>query len=356
MLLTSLSAPEDIIRGLECGADNFVVKPYEPEFLLSRIETILTNQELRGAIEPRSELPIFFAGKQYVVTSDRWQILNLLLSTYETAVKTNHELIQTHEALKAAQGQLIEVEKLRSVDRLAAGVAHEVRNPLAILEMGITFLSEKHSGADEKKILAEMREAVRRAGLVVSGLMNIAPDELEMREVDIKEVVDRALAVFAHQLSEEGIAVHMEAMSLPCRCRLDAGKMEQVFLNIFSNARDAMPGGGVLTVRAEVRGLQRSEAIYDAGDRSGSRLREGDQAVVVEITDTGSGIPAENFDKIFDPFFSTKPTGKGTGLGLTVAKKIVHLHGGRISITPIEAGGTQARVIMKCAVPNPSNV
>ena len=356
ILLTSLSAPEDIIRGLECGADNFIVKPYDEEFLLSRIRNILLNQQLRtarahlGAEE--TSVPIFFAGKKYTITSDRRQILDLLLTTYETAVKTNRELIKTHEELKAAQAQLIEMEKLQSVERLAAGVAHEVRNPLAILEMGITFLAEKTDDED-RPILDQMSEAVQRANAVIMRLMELSsPQEMGMREVALREIIEGAVRVFSDELAREKIEVHTDLGAEKCFVRVDAGKLEQAFLNLLSNARDAMATkGGTLTVKTTVKQLQKAEVTFDAGGRSGVRLRAGDTVAVTEIIDTGSGILPGNLTKIFEPFFSTKPTGKGTGLGLTVAKKIIELHGGELEIRncePSDGAGVRARVLLKC--------
>ena len=350
MLLTSLSAPQDIIRGLESGADNFVVKPYEEPFLLSRIETILANQELRRAAGHEEEIAVFFAGQQYVITSDRRQILNLLLSTYETAVQTNHDLIKAHEELKAAQGQLIEAEKLQSVGRLAAGIAHEVRNPLAILEMGISFLVERPMAEDDRVVIDEMREAVRRANSVITGLMDLSsPNELGMREMNVNDVIAQALAIFSDQLAERKIEVRRALAEGLQVTRLDVNKMEQVFLNVFANARDSMPSGGVLTVSTRQKLLEKKEVDYDAGDRSGSRFRAGDRAVIIEISDTGAGLPDEKLNKVFDPFFSTKPTGKGMGLGLTVAKKIIDLHGGKIALENLDGGGVKVTIVLKCA-------
>jgi len=119
-----------------------------------------------------------------------------------------------------------------------------------------------------------------------------------------------------------------------------------------SNARDAMATkGGTLTVKTTVKQLQKAEVTFDAGGRSGVRLRAGDTVAVTEIIDTGSGILPGNLTKIFEPFFSTKPTGKGTGLGLTVAKKIIELHGGELEIRncePSDGAGVRARVLLKC--------
>lgn len=348
MLLTSLSAPQDIIHGLECGADNFVVKPYEDEFLLSRVRTILANRSLPAAHEGEG-IPIFFAGRSYRITSDRRQILNLLLSTYETAVKTNLELIKTHEALKAAQAQLIEAEKLQSVGRLAAGVAHEVRNPLAIMEMGLGFLGDT-VGEDGQVILGEMKEAVTRANGVISGLMDLStPRELGMQQLNLNEAVQRALTALHDEISLAKINVVTElAPDLPLSS-VDTSKIEQVFINVISNAVHAMPQGGTLTIRSFVKKLETADVAFEAGERGGAWFREGESVIVFEVRDTGTGIAPENLGKLFEPFFSTKPTGKGMGLGLTVAKKIVDLHRGRIEVRNADGGGAIATLLFKIA-------
>ena len=349
MLLTSLSAPQDIIRGLECGADNFVVKPYDEAFLISRIQSVLENSELRKQVGEETAIPVYFAGERYFITANRLQILNLLLSTYETAVKTNLDLIKAHEDLKAAQAQLIQAEKLQSVGRLAAGMAHEVKNPLAIMEMGISFLSELKTidEASAGPVLAEMKEAVRRANTVINGLMDYSEaGDAGVRSVDLHAVIDQALEVVANDLERSHVAVVREfSEGLPC-CLLDANRIDQLFANLFTNACHAMPNGGTLSIRTSLSSLTSADVAFEAGDRSGVRVRAGDQAIVVEIRDTGVGIAEENMSKLFDPFFSTKPTGKGTGLGLTVAKKIIEMHGGRIEIRNRVAGGARVKLTL----------
>jgi signal transduction histidine kinase len=347
ILLTSLSAPEDIVRGLECGADNFIVKPYEEAFLIARIESILANQELRKKGSDRG-IPVFFLGREYVITSNRRQVLNLLLSTYETAVQQNADLRKAHEELKAAQAQLIEAEKMQSVGRLAAGVAHEVRNPLAIMEMGISLLSGQTT-PDNAVILDEMKEAVRRANFVINELLQLsASKELGSRRVDLNGVIEQALALLGDQLANGGISVAKDlGENLPA-CQIDADKITQVFANIITNAIHAMPDGGALGVRTYRKALDAAESAYHAGDRSGVRFREGETVVVAEIEDSGSGIAAENLAKIFEPFFTTKPTGKGMGLGLTVVKKIIDSHAGAIDIRNRPEGGVKVALMFKC--------
>ena len=347
MLLTSLSAPEDIIHGLACGADNFIVKPYEEDFLIARIHSVQANCGLSRELDERGGIGVEFGGQQYTIEAGRRQILNLLLSTYETAVKTNCELIAAHEALKAAQAQLIEAEKLQSVGRLAAGVAHEIRNPLAILEMGLSFLSDQVSG-DSHVILGEMREATKRASVVVEGLVQItSPHGLGMHEGDIHAVIERALEMLGDEFARAKIEVVRDfADGLPLS-RIDEGRLQQVFHNVFTNALHAMPDGGTLTVSSRLQTLDAASAQFREGERSGVRFREGEQAIAIEVSDTGTGIAHESLGKVFDPFFSTKPTGQGMGLGLTVARKIVELHRGCIGIRSQPGGGTAVSMLFR---------
>ena len=345
LLLTSLSAPQDIIHGLECGADNFVVKPYDKKFLLARLRSVLANRAL-DAVPEGAPLPIVFGGERYEIAADRRQILNLLLSTYETALNTNTELIATHEALKAAQAQLIEAEKLQTVGRLAAGVAHEVRNPLAILEMGMDFLGSQPLDETGQVIFAEMKEAVKRANGVITGLMDLgAPEQLGGRATDLHSLLESALGARREEFERAGITVLKRfAHGLP-EPRVDAAKIEQLFINLLTNALQAMPAGGTLTLTTAL--VPASAAAFDAGNRAGAAFRAGEPAIAIEIADTGPGIAAEHEGKLFEPFFSTRPTGQGMGLGLTVAKKIVELHRGRIQITNHENGGARVTLTLR---------
>jgi len=353
ILLTSLSSPSDIVHGLECGADNFVVKPYEEAFLIERVGSVLANGALDGTADNQGSIAIEFSGQHYSINASRRQILNLLLSTYETAVKANADLIVAHDALKAAQAQLIEAEKMESVGRLAAGIAHEVRNPLAIMEMGLEYFSGKGNVGDDQEILGEMREAVKRANGVIVGLMDMAsPRELGMNEISLHDIIDQALKALQLPLARAKIRVTRSfAEGLPL-ARVNADKMEQVFVNVFTNAIQAMPKGGFLVITTKVNVLKASDVKFSPGDRSGVHFREGDQVIVVEVSDIGEGIPPEHVNKVFDPFFSTKPTGKGMGLGLTVARKIVGSHHGAIEVRNNSHQGVTVTIKLKAASPS----
>jgi PAS domain S-box-containing protein len=278
--------------------------------------------------------------------------------------KANHELAQSktelenvftdlqksHEELKSAQFQLIQAEKMQSVGRLAAGVAHEVKNPLAILAMGIDYMSKNLVSPDENlaQILADMNDALKRADSIILGLLDFSlPGALKLGLEDVSAILDQSVGLVRHEMANSHIALKRAlATDLPA-IRVDKNKLKQAFVNILTNALHAMPEGGTISARTYSRKLELGEIDHDAGSRMADRFRPGETVIVAEIEDTGPGIPADKLAKVFDPFFTTKPTGKGTGLGLTVTKKIIELHGGSIEIGNCQSGGACVRIMLK---------
>jgi len=214
--------------------------------------------------------------------------------------------------LKQIQNQLIRTEQLAAVGQLAAGVAHEINNPLGII-LGFTQsildqIGEDHELHDPLRIVE--REALRGKYIVQNLLDFSRQSEPSLESTDIVQALEETLACVNHQTTLQGIEVE-------CLCpedfplmMVDARQMHQVFMNIVLNAIHAMPDGGKLTVTAQV-------VAHEA--RLGFR-------------DTGGGIPEENLSRIFDPFFTTKEVGQGTGLGLSVSFSIVKQHGGTIEV------------------------
>lgn len=285
------------------------------------------------------------------LAEERLQQANAELARHkEELQKTLGDLQKSHEDLKAAQFLLIQAEKLQSVGRLAAGVAHEVKNPLAILGMGVAYLSKNLASPDENValILNDMNDAIKRADSIILGLLDFSvPRALDSHAEDLSAVVEDSLALVRHELSNPPIKLHKELSENLPPLWLDKQKMKQVFVNILTNAAHAMTEGGSLTVRTYAKQLQPGETDRDAGSRLADQFRAGETVVVAEVLDTGPGIPEDKLAKIFDPFFTTKPTGKGTGLGLTVTKKIVELHGGMIDIRNRKEGGVAVRILFK---------
>jgi PAS domain S-box-containing protein len=245
----------------------------------------------------------------------------------------NQELMQAHANLTSAHEQLIQAEKMESVGRLAAGVAHEVKNPLAMIGMGLELLA-RHLPADDLKAaetIERMKRGIDRAKKIVRGLVDYSSDRhLEFRSLDPNRLVAGALELVEYQMRESGITIDfVPDEDLPA-VEADQTKIEQVLVNLFINAMHAMDEAGTLTIRTEL--VSMDNVAHDEGSRLRERLRQGDRMVRITVADTGRGIPDEAIGKLFDPFFTTKSTGKGTGLGLTVSRKIAELHGGDLVI------------------------
>ncbi len=262
---------------------------------------------------------------------------------------------RSDEDLKAAQSQLMQAEKLHSIGQLAAGVAHEVKNPLQVILVGLNYMGDSPLAAngETRSVLGEMRDAVQRANAVVQDLLDFAsPRELGMQARAINTLLEKAIRFVRHDITKAGVKVVTNlAAGLP-EASVDPTKIEQVFINLITNACHAMPTGGTLTVTTRERVMTPGESPqHDSGDRSGIRFRSGEPVLAIEIRDTGTGVPPEKLNRIFEPFYTTKSTGKGTGLGLSVTQKIIDLHRGKISIENHPEGGVIATITLKAIKP-----
>lgn len=219
------------------------------------------------------------------------------------------ELQDTHERLALAA-------KLASLGHLAGGMAHEINTPItSILSLASHLGEERNAGAlstHERKSLELISQQAQRVSETVRNLLAFARQtHLVLKWVDVREVLDSAIALLQYRLGDSGIRLHSQAApSLP-QVLGDAGRLVEVFVNLLNNAIDAMPAGGTLTVRAVANS-------------------DGDGGVRIEVADTGCGIAQEDLPRIFDPFFTTKDPGHGTGLGLSLSHGIVKDHGGQI--------------------------
>ncbi len=220
--------------------------------------------------------------------------------------------------------RLVQADKLSSIGLLAAGVAHEVNTPLAVISTYAQMLAKQVAEDEQKsKILEKIAKQTFRASEIVNSLLNFSrTSPTEFVDVDLNRVLRETLNLIEHQLQTSGVEVRATlADSLPI-VRGNAGKLQQVLLNLFLNARDAMPEGGTLTVRSW------GEAGF----------------VHVEVADTGQGIAPENLSRIYDPFFTTKGVKRGTGLGLSITYGIVQEHNGIIEVESKIGAGTRFRL------------
>jgi signal transduction histidine kinase len=257
-----------------------------------------------------------------------------------------NDLQRAHTQLREVQLQLVEAEKMKSIGRLAAGVAHEVKNPLAVVRMGIEFLqSHLQNDATAVGVVREMSDAVSRADGVVRGLLDFsAPKRLKQTPSDLNAILEQAAVLVRGERRGQVEIVRELQQDLP-PLPLDPDKISQVFINLLSNAFHAMPDGGTLTLRTFSKQL--TGVGSNIGDIRTESFRVGESLVVVEIDDSGVGIPEDKLPKIFEPFFTTKPTGSGTGLGLSVVKTIIDLHGGSIAIRNLPEGGTRVNLMFR---------
>jgi signal transduction histidine kinase len=269
-------------------------------------------------------------------------ISNFLNGQIKRLRQTNQQLLRAHEELKSAQMKLIQTAKLESIGRLAAGLAHEVKNPLAVIQLGVDYLTsttKADASRDTVETIQEMADAVQRADKVIKGLLNFSRSEkLALVSMDLNSVIEESLVLVRHEFTKHNISLEKNlAGGLP-QVGLDQGKVKQVFINMFMNAIQAMGSDGSLSVKTF---------------RQPAGTGFANESAVVQIEDTGSGIPEDKLDKLFEPFFTTKPVGSGTGLGLSVSKNIIELHGGTIKIgNRTDARG--AAVTITFPIPNRS--
>jgi PAS domain S-box-containing protein len=278
---------------------------------------------------------------------------------------------QTHEALLRAEGQLVQAEKLTALGQMVAGVAHEINNPLAFVTNNIAVLGREAHHLQEivrlflegQKTLAihqpelnaricdraeridleyvlgsldglitRSGEGLRRIRQIVKDLRDFARlDESDLKEVDLNEGIISTVNIILGRAKTQNVELEMDLAPLPL-VTCYPGKINQVVLNLISNAIDACPNGGKITVKAHP---------------------DGDGMVAIHVLDTGHGIPPAIRDKIFDPFFTTKPIGQGTGLGLSISYGIVQSHGGGIEVKSDSGQGTEFIVRLPVAGPIP---
>ena len=295
IMATAKDRSADVVAALEAGANDYITKPIDTPILLARLSTQL-------------------------------------------------ELMRTHEALRKAQKSLIHAAKMESIGYLAAGVAHEIRNPLAQIQMGADGLKRRIEDDPNGATLLEIIEdGVNRSDEIVRGLMGFSQEaRLRLSPGDLNELASSAVELIHEEGEAEG--VHFETdfdETLPA-VQLAHEDLKQAVLNILMNAIQAAPDpDGKIRVSTRLTVLEGIGS--DEGSRTGNRPRDGDEVAVLTIEDNGPGIETENLIKVFDAFYTTRPTGSGSGLGLTIARNIVDLHEGLITVENSESEDSGAR-------------
>ena len=243
-----------------------------------------------------------------------------------TEKKMVEEALRTaYEDLENTEQQLIQAEKMSSLGVMAGGVAHELNTPLsAILGYSSLLMNELSEDTAAKKDVHEIEKAARKCKAIVENMLHFSRQDFSSRfgPVDIEASIEESLRIVKHRMELRGIQIEKKFQAKLPAIQGNSQILEQAFINLMNNAHDAMPRGGTLFISAEL--LENSD---------------GKKHISVQFRDTGTGIPDEIMQKIFDPFVTTKPVGEGTGLGLSVTYGIIKKHHGRIEVKNMPEGG-----------------
>lgn len=353
VLLTSLADPLDIIRGLECGADNYVTKPYEDEQLLARITGVFDNQALRRDRPRTGRVDITFLGAHFTITSEKEQILDLLLSSFEELVRTNAAL-RTAEAERARLYSLeiaarLEAEDARKVaedankakSEFLAMMSHDLRTPLNaiggyadLLSMGVRGPVNDQQVVDLERIKRNQRHLLTLVNDVLS-FARIERGDIPLNVIptDLNRTIKHLGAMIAPQTRSRGLTYRFIPCDAGLRVLADADRVEQIIINLLGNAVKFTPDGGTITLSCGV----------DSHHPGMARI---------QVRDTGIGIPENMLGEIFEPFTQLDlhhDERAGVGLGLAISRKLTRLMGGDIVAESSSDEGTVLTVSLPLA-------
>ena len=252
--------------------------------------------------------------------------INIDLSQRKRMEKELKERLEMERKLRNIQEQLLQSEKLAAMGKLTSQIAHELNNPLYGIMNTLELLKTEIPPQNKRRKILDMAlsETVRLTELLRKMLSFSKPDEEVKQLVDINTILDEILLIMKKQLQENSIRISTFLSDDLQKIYASKNQLRQVFLNMISNARDAMPDGGILTVKTMAKGVQ----------------------IHIEISDTGIGIPEENIDKIFDAFFTTKDSVIDVGLGLSVCYGFIKDHGGDVKVKSTVGSGTTFTIIL----------
>jgi signal transduction histidine kinase len=312
ILVTTLSDPQDVIRGLECRADNFILKPYDERYLLNRVEFALINREMRQTDQAGMGVEIFFNGQKHFITADRLQILNLLLSTYDAANQRNRELNHSQEELRSLNAKLEDANQ--ELESFSYSVSHDLRAPLRAIGGFSRMLEEDQAaGLDDegKRLVRVIQDNTRKMGQLIDDLLafsRLGRKPISTAQIDTGKLVGEVLEEVQAAAERRAKVV---VGPLPS-AYADATLIKQVWINLLSNA------------------------VKFSGKRDDPRVEvssyEDGADTVYCVKDNGAGFDMRYHDRLFGVFqrLHGDEEFSGTGVGLAIVRRVVTRHGGRV--------------------------
>ncbi len=324
----------------KCPWDIFL-KPQEKEEARAAFENSYSGQFPRKSencwITKNGALRTI-AWSDTALTDSDGTIKNIVSTGIDITERTLAEerLQDAYDELRRAQIQLVQSAKMAAIGRIANWVAHEIKNPLAIIIQGTDYLKSQVASEPALREPAQrITDAALRADRIVKDLLNFSRQSTSSQEEkEIPPVIEESLSLVEHQMSLRNVQILREFPSYTPKVKMDVNQMKQVFINILINAVEAMPGGGKISI-----------VVGETKEETGRRNLE------IVFSDTGEGILEENIPKVFETFFSTKKKEGSAGLGLPITKEIVEKHGGRIMIESKTGKGTSVRIKLPVAEP-----
>ena len=295
-----------------------LVSKYPQENVLGVIN--ITDKISGESFTGREQTLLSVLAGQAVAAIENYKLYNQLQDKIEDSNRIIKELNET-------QNQLIQSEKMAAVGQLASGIAHEIRSPLAIIQEGVEFLGNSLQQKDRltEESIQRIKHCVDRANIIIIELLKFSKiSELKLQSVNICELLESTIGLIRNQANLSNVKIIKNFPEKDIQIKADYNMLQQAFFNLCINAIDAMPKGGRLGI-----------SMY------WEKAKKGKNKVIIEIKDTGKGIPKDKLSKIFDPFFTTKEPAKGTGLGLSIVRLILERHKATIEVESQVGKGTK---------------
>lgn len=306
IILTGRGSERIAVELMKAGACDYIVKPFLNQDLVERVEKVLKVREIEIRNRELLEERDFLIGE--IASWNR---------------ELEERVLEKTRELQKVQGEIIQAEKMSTLGYLSAGMAHEIRNPLNSIGLYVQLVKGCPDETERMECLEKIEQEIKRIDGILRKLMDaVKRPHFHLQQISIAEVIDSAITLFWPRMEMHSIRFEREYRRIPPPMQADPTEIEQIFTNLFVNAIEEMTDGGVL----------------------GLVLDQHDGTIVIQVSDTGKGIPHDNISRVFDPFFTTKSS--GTGLGLSVVLRIVRNYNGRIEVVSEEGKGTVFTVLI----------